>query len=162
MVPLLLTYQGPHPLENSLLLVGTFFPPKNTYKNLLKIHLASILRWTHTVAAMNLRHQLKWDFTSCPQIFTEDLKIINFSLKWSAPPPGYGGEGESGGYPGERYGRRRDSREDRCVSFLSSAYWFGNPLGADTARETMTEERETGVGEDVVGADRGKGLSSPV
>jgi len=35
------------------------------------------------------------------------------SAQWSAPPPGYGGEGESGGYPGERYGRRRDSREDR-------------------------------------------------
>merc|ERR1719397_606944 len=35
------------------------------------------------------------------------------SAQWSAPPPGYGGEGEGGGYPGERYGGGRDSREDR-------------------------------------------------
>merc|ERR1719175_189476 len=34
------------------------------------------------------------------------------SAQWSAPPPGYGGEGEGGGYPGERYGGGRDSRED--------------------------------------------------
>ena len=84
-------------------------------------------------------------------------------MQWSAPPPGYGGEGEGGGYPGERYGRRRDSREDRCVPFrLYSNVLFlqtqWNPLGVDTARETMTEERETGVDEDVVGADQGKGL----
>merc|ERR1719211_735084 len=35
------------------------------------------------------------------------------SAQWSAPPPGYGGEADRDGYPGERYGRRRDSREDR-------------------------------------------------
>jgi len=35
------------------------------------------------------------------------------SAQWSAPPPGYGGEGDGGGYPGERYSRGRDSREDR-------------------------------------------------
>merc|ERR1711874_615696 len=35
------------------------------------------------------------------------------SAQWTAPPPGYGGEGDRDGYPGERYGGGRDSREDR-------------------------------------------------
>ena len=32
-------------------------------------------------------------------------------------------------------------------------------MGVDTARETTTEEKETGVGEGEVGADQGRGLS---
>ena len=102
------------------------------------------------------------------------LEIIDSPLQWSAPPPGYGGEGEGGGYPGERYGRRRDSREDRCVPlryvfktffcvyelcYFCKLIW--EPFEADTGRESMTEEREKGAaGEDAAGADQGKGLPS--
>ena len=113
MVHLLLTYQGPHPLENSLLQVATLFFLLEILTRIFKDPFGEYSEVDPYSGGYEPTASAQVRF----QLLSTDLIIINFYLQWSAPPPGYGGEGESGGYPGERYGRRRDSREDRCASF---------------------------------------------